>query len=182
MTNSAGFNKCHFDDAVLGDKIINKAPSSPLEKSIEKILNSIKDNPILDDIIEELAEYITDRPDREIIGVEEKLKRGEREDLLEDAVYLKNKFERKLAKKQMSLIEQKIYAHILSMINSLFSQKIRPLISEGQCKSKIDSCIQSEVIEPVYEAVVGFDNGITIDHVRGMLYFLTGKCHIVWSR
>lgn len=182
MSNIAKFDKSQiYGDAVLGDKYQYDAPLSPLEQAIRSIQSSIKENPTLEHIIEELAEYVTDRPDREIIGVEGKLTRGKREDLIKNAVYLKNKFERKLAKKQMSLVEQKVYAHILATINTAFNQKIRPLILEGKKKSEVDNKIHDEIISPVYKAIVSYDIGVTAEHVSGMLYFLTGKCHLSWS-
>ena len=181
MGNSAEFNGDVHGDAVLGNKNIQQAPLLPLEKAIKAIQDSIQDNPELESIIEELAEFTTNRPDREVIGVEEKLINGNRHDLIDDAVYLKNKFERIIAKKQMSLVEQKVYAHVLAMIDTTFNHKIRPLISEGKTKSEIDKAIQVHIIDPVYQSIVGFNTTVTTQHVSGMLYFLTGKCHLVWA-
>lgn len=182
MSNNASFkNTAISGDVVLGNKTTNQAPLLPLEKAIQSILESTDENPELEEIIEELAEYITNRPDREVIGVKQKLINGGREDLLDDAVYLKNKFERTIAKKQMSLIDQKVYAHVLAMIGSLFNHKIRPLILEEKAKSEVDSSIHKEIIDPVYKSIVSFNQQVTPNHVAGMLYFLTGKCHLIWS-
>lgn len=182
MNNRTTFkNSTISGDAVQGDKNINQRPLLPLEKAIQSIVNNTEENHELEEIIEELAEYITNRPDREIIGVEQKLINGGRNDLLKDAVYLKNKFERTIAKEQMSLVTQKIYAHVLAMIGSSFNHKVRPLILENKPKSEIDFAIHKEIIEPVYQSIVGFNQQITTDLVAGMLYFLTGKCHLVWS-
>ena len=168
-------------DVFIGDKHYQQPELLPLQNAIKAIQSSIKENPELEEIIEELAEYTTDHPNREIIGVEKKLINGNRKDLLEDAVYLKNKFERLLAKKQMSLVEQRIYAHVLAVIDTSFKHKIRPLILEKKPTSEIDSAILSHIIEPVYKSVVEFNSTITQSHVAGMLYFLTGKCHLVWD-
>ena len=168
-------------DVVQGDKNVLQAPLLPLEKAIQAIIDSTEDNKELEGIIEELAEYITNRPDREIIGVEQKLINGGRDDLLKDAVYLKNKFERTITKKQMSLVTQKVYAHVLAMIGSSFNLKVRPLILENRPKLEVNLAIHKEIIEPVYQSIVGFDQQITTELVSGMLYFLTGKCHLIWS-
>ncbi len=153
----------------------------PLEKAIAAIQASIIDNPLMEEIIEELAEYTTNRPDREIIGVEKKLENGGREDLIENGVYLKNKFERYLAKKQLSLVEQHVYAHVLAMIDTTFNQKVRPLILDRKSRSEVDAAVQEYIIEPVYQSVVGYNSSVTSNLVAGMLYFLTGKCHLIWS-
>lgn len=168
-------------DVVQGDKNVNLAPLLPLEKAIQSIIDSTEENHKLEEIIEELAEYITNRPDREVIGVEQKLVNGGRNDLLKDAVYLKNKFERTIAKDQMSLITQKVYSHVLAMVGSSFNHKVRPLILENKNKSEVDLAIHKEIIEPVYQSIVGFNQQITPEHVAGMLYFLTGKCHLIWN-
>ncbi|WP_373272697.1 ABC-three component system protein [Vibrio parahaemolyticus] len=34
----------------------------------------------------------------------------------------------------------------------------------------------------MHKAIVRYDTLITTDLVSGMLYFLTGKCHIQWSK
>jgi hypothetical protein len=182
MSNRATFkNSTVAGDVVQGDKNVLQAPLLPLEKAIQSIIDSTEDNHELEEIIEELAEYITDRPDREIIGVEQKLINGGRGDLLKDAVYLKNKFERTIAKEQMSLVTQRVYAHVLAMIGSSFNHNVRPLILENKSKSEVDQAIHKEIIEPVYQSIVGFNQQITTDLVVGMLYFLTGKCHLIWS-
>lgn len=181
MANSAEFNGEVNGDAVLGDKYVNEAALLPLEKAIRAIQQSIQENPELEAIIEELAEYTTDRPEREVIGLEQKLLNGDRNDLIENAIYVKNKFERMLAKRQMSLVEQKIYAHVLSMIDTTFNQKVRPLILEKKNKSVVDKAVQDHIIDPVYQSIVSFNSSITTQHVLGMLYFLTGKCHLLWA-
>lgn len=169
-------------DTVLGDKYQNADIQLPLEKVIQEIKQNIKDDdPTLKEAIDELEEYITDRPDREIIGVKKKLTNGDRKDLIENAVYLKNKFEKKLAKVQLSPVEQRIYTHVLATIITTFNQKVRPLILDNRSKLEIDTVIQDEIIEPVYSAVATHDTRITTEHVSGMVYFLTGKCHVVWS-
>lgn len=182
VTNSLDVSNSKIEDIVYGDKNILPHELHPLEKAIKSIQEQMADTPELEGIIEELAEYITDRPDREIIGVEAKLKNGNREDLIQNAVYYKNKFERKIAKKQLSNAEQYIYAQVLSYIESYFNQYIRPLILNGSSKEVIDSAVQKYIYEPVHKAVIGFDISITMQHVSGMLFFLTGKCHLVWGK
>lgn len=180
MSNQTTVKSSTFNDLVNGDKHVHEAGLLPLEKAIKAILETIEENPEFEGIIEELAEYITDRPGREIIGVEKKLENGGRQDLLEDAIYLKSKFERFLAKKQLSLTEQNVYAHVLAAMETSFNQLIRPLIKEGRPTSEIDEAVHKHIIEPIYASVVGFNASVNTSTVRGMLYFLTGKCHLLW--
>lgn len=169
----------HEGDSYLID--IHEADISSLEKVIQQLVATSSEHPELIDIIEELSEYITDHPYREIIGLQKKLENGNRNDLIGNATHFKNKFARKVAKSQMSLTEQTVYIQILSHIHTAFNQFVRPKILEGIDKSEIDQTIFDTIVEPAHKAIIDFDNTITKELILGMLYFLTGKCHLVWD-
>jgi len=155
---------------------------SSLEQAIEEIKKSLGSNMDAVNIIEDLADYITAHPSRKVIGLENKLSNGDRLDLKDRAVLLKNRFERRVAKNQMSLAQQHVYVQILSTINTIWHSKIKPLMDIDTSKIAIDSAIHSELIEPVHKAIVRYDTLATSEVVSGMLYFLTGKCHLEWSK
>lgn len=155
---------------------------SSLEQAIEEIKKGLGKDKDAVDIIEDLADYITDHPTRKVIGLYGKLEKGSRGDLQERAVLLKNRFERRVAKSQMSLAEQYVYVQVLSAISTVWYAKIKPLIDIEASKVSIDSSIHAEVIEPIHKAVVRYDKLATSELVSGMLYFLTGKCHLEWSK
>lgn len=155
---------------------------SSLEQAIEEIKKSLGSNMDAVNIIEDLADYITAHPSRKVIGLENKLSNGDRLDLKDRAVLLKNRFERRVAKNQMSLAQQHVYVQILSTINTIWHSKIKPLMGIDTSKIAIDSAIHSELIEPVHKAIVRYDTLATSEVVSGMLYFLTGKCHLEWSK
>lgn len=153
-----------------------------LEQAVEQIKKNLGGNTDAVAIIEDLADYITDYPSREIIGLEKKLENGGRVELQPRAILLKNRFERRVAKNQMSLAEQHVYVQILSTISSIWYSKITPLIEIEASKTTIDQAIFDELVEPVHRAIVRYDTLITSELVSGMLYFLTGKCHLVWAK
>ncbi len=163
-----------------GDNIF--VPLTSLEQAIEQIKRDLGEDEKLVDLIEELTDYVTNHPTREIIGLENKLRNGQRDDLLDRATLLKNRFERRVAKQQMSLAEQQVYAQILSTISTVWHHKIKPLIDIDTSKTTIDKVIQEELIEPVHKAIVRYDTIATMELVSGMLYFLTGKCHLIWNK
>jgi len=169
-------------DAVAGDKHVYEAQLTPLQEAIDRIVVAYDGEEKLLGVIDELAEYITDRPDRKVIGLEAKLQLGDRNELFENARYLKNKFERKLAKQQVSPVAQRVYVQVLSSITNAFDHRVRPLIIDERDKAEIDAVIDEEVIQPVYRAITRFDDMATPQDISGMLYFLTGKCHLVWSK
>lgn len=163
----------------IGDN--NFSPLSNLETAIEQIKKAGHEDERLIHILEDLADYITERPEREIVGLEEKLKRGSRSELFERAKELKSKFARRVAKNQMSMTEQHVYIQILSAISTTWHQMIRPRIIAGATNQEIDQLILEKLIQPVHQAIVRFDRSITTETVSGMLYFLTGKCHLKWE-
>ena len=162
----------------IGDN--NFSPLTSLETAIEQIKKTLLGEDRLVDILEDLADYITEHPSREIIGLEKKLEQGERLDLFNRASFLKNKFARRVAKNQMSIVEQQVYVQILSAINTAWFQIIHPRIVSGAISQEIDHLIYEDLIKPVHQAIVRFDCTITTETVSGMIYFLTGKCHLVW--
>lgn len=178
--NSTNINNSEFEDFVNGDKILSEN-LSPLEKAIISIVKNHRGQTQLIDVIEDLAEYLTSNPDREIIGLEEKLRNGNRSDLEKKAIRLKNKFDRKITKKQLSPSFQKVHIQVLSHIVSSYEAFVYPLIKRGANSEEVDKAIHEHVIIPAYQGILRFDDSTTTESVKGMLYFLTGKCHVAWS-
>lgn len=131
-------------------------------------------------MIEELQEYLQPRPGRKIIGLQAKLREGDRLDLLEDAMYLENRFARRVTRNQFSTSEEVIYCHCLSKINSTFAHFVKPLFKNTVSTAIVDRMIYDRIVEPLYEEVSEVSTSISIDLIRGMIFFLTGKCHLRW--
>lgn len=174
-------NEVNYDNGSIHNGDNHFVPLESLERAIVEIIKKLGNDKDAVDIIEDLADFITDHPAREIIGLDNKLINGGREDLRDRAVFLKNKFERRVAKSQMSLSEQQVYVQILSTINTVWYSKVKPQIDMGVSTHTIDSIIHNEIFEPVHKAIVRYDTLATSELVAGMLYFLTGKCHIDWT-
>jgi hypothetical protein len=132
-------------------------------------------------MLDELQSFLAARPSRRIIGLEAKLLDGDRIDLVEDALFLENRFARRLAAGQHSPSSNAMFLHCLSAINYSFTTFIRPLIAEGAKPAVIDAAIKLCVVEPIYHELTVVDCSLNVQMVRGMLYFLTGKCHIAWN-
>ncbi|GAB3535086.1 ABC-three component system protein [Photobacterium alginatilyticum] len=152
-----------------------------LELLIESSQNLAKEDPAYRNMIEDFQEFLTPRAGRNIIGLDNKLIEGGREDLLEDAAYLESRFARRVSKGQLSEKEQVVYYHCLSKINSYFKSYIIPQIKANESNVKIDSYIQEKIIDPLYKEIA-IVQPMSMDMISGMLYFLTGKCHIRWKK
>jgi hypothetical protein len=169
------------------NQVVNIYPPNgdkhPLSSAMESIMKSIEDDPDFKGFIEDLLNYMKPRT---VIGLEGKLqqtnfKKENLEELLADAIDLKEKFAKKLEKEQLSFTAQHCYAHILAYIKSIFISKIKPLLIQGQSVAEIESAIYSEIVLNIYNQTSAHLPGLTTDHIAGMLYYLTGKCHLSWK-
>ena len=171
-------------DNVAGNKYeIHKHKYSPTDllTTLNEFEDEFGENKEAVEFIEELADYLRDYPGRKVIGLEGKLKQAEMESLYEEAKVLKQRFVKKLFRGQLSNNTQQLYAQTLALINTFFSHKIKPLIKNGATSEIIEDALLEEVFLPIFQNTSKVDMSITIDHIRGMLYFLTGKCHTKWT-
>ncbi|MHC1712357.1 MAG: ABC-three component system protein [Solidesulfovibrio sp.] len=174
-----GINQANRD-VYANCNFVDTGPKSGLRQTLEMLQGKIASEPGAGRFIEELSDYMRPRTEREITGLEKKLKDGNREAQVSDAEFLKLKFIKKLVKDELSESVQKAYANILAYINTIFAMKIAPEIQNGESHKHIDAQIYQEIIYPIYQDVSIADIGISPDHIRGMLYYLTGNCYIKW--
>jgi len=133
------------------------------------------------EFIEELQDYMKRVPGHEQRDLEQKLSAAKRDDLITNAKILKEKFAKKLYKHTFSPEAQNIFVHILAMINSCFQFKIKPIIRENKSSRLVDEAIYDEIVKAIYSEVGNSELGINMDHICGMLYYLTGNCYIEWE-
>jgi len=114
-------------------------------------------------------------------GQETKLSAAERHDQIEFAKRLKESFFKKLTRHQTSPTAQEIYAYLLGDMLVKFNNCVWPLILDEADRSKIDKTLQDEVIAPTTQALEENVLELYPQDVAGMVYFLTGNCHIKWS-
>lgn len=133
-------------------------------------------------ISEELRRYQTDR---DTIGLEQKLIDGDLEYLYEDASLLKEAYTKKLYRYQFYEPAQEIHVLILGQICQKFRYLIYPLIRKGEQQDIISKIISYEIVDPIMQTIQenGCDDimGLTPNDIEGMIYFLTGRCHIKWK-
>ena len=58
---------------------------------------------------------------------------------------------------------------------------IIPLIKEGLSKTLINKAIQETIIDPIHHLLEVNILNLCSDEIHGMLYFLTGNCHLKWK-
>lgn len=154
---------------------------SQLEILYEKLEKEKESSTIFCEIVDELLHFKTYAENTEVIGLEKKLENGRRLQYLNFAEKSKEKFTKKLLKNEYSETAQHIYAFLLAKVYSRFETSIYPRITEGQPEEFINQLINEYIVKPI-EDLLG-DNLLHIydDEINGMIYFLTGNCHIKWN-
>ncbi|MDR2554863.1 MAG: hypothetical protein LBC64_05480 [Fibromonadaceae bacterium] len=153
--------------------------SAYLQNLYEKVQREISENKKLREFCEDFN-YINS--DKDVIGLEEKLKNGSRENLIDWAKEAKERFHKKLFKHtQLSFSAQQINAYILSNIKRTFIEEIYVQICNNVPQEQINTLITERIIKPI-KAELGINLFQYNDaDIQGMIYFLTGNCHIKWS-
>lgn len=155
--------------------------SEYLQDLYDKFQKEKEENPELKEFSEEL-DYFNSIIDTDIIGLDEKLKNGGREKLIHYAKEVKERFHKKLIKtSQYSLVAQDINVYLLTKVRRGFMLEIYTLICDNEPEEKINFLITERIINPIK-----VDLGINLfryneDDIMGMIFFLTGNCHIKWN-
>ena len=109
----------------------------------------------------------------------EKLDDGGFKDDTDWATELKETYTKRLLKNDVSQAQQKIHAFLLVKVQMAFRRHVLAAIRNGNSKEDIRMLVDDQVISKVGE-YLGYDNVLDLydDDINGMLYFLTGNCHI----
>lgn len=168
----------------MGDVIL-QAPARP-ESSLNRLYRKLRDEAAQD---EELTEYIAQLQiftrsvqDETVIGLDGKLTAAGRQDQLDMAKAMKEMVYAELRKNMFSRTFQTIYATLMGKIYEEYQTWVQPAIVKGASREQIDQLVHVHVVKPVVselETCSEYD-GVATSTVRGMIYFLTGNCHLVW--
>ena len=155
--------------------------SAYLEDLYDKFQKEKAESTELREFCEEL-DYFNSIIDEDIIGLEQKLKNGGKEKLIYYATDVKERFHKKLIKtSQYSLVAQDINVYLLTKVRRGFMMEIYTLICNNEPEEKINLFITERIINPV-KADLGINLfRYTEDDIMGMIFFLTGNCHIKWN-
>lgn len=176
-------NNTALGDIVAGDKTtinITRSPLNRLTVLLEQYQREVAEDAQAREILEELQRYREPR-ENPLVPLEEKLMRGHRAEIVPFALEAKERFNKSLARSTYYLSAQKIHAHVLSKIWSVFQTRIRPVILAGAPLIEVDRLIETEIIEPILVSLEVNPFNYSEDDIHGMIYYLTGNCYIWWS-
>ncbi len=155
------------------------------QTTLERILHQLKlelDQKVTtSEINEDFARLMHFKTSGEFIGLMEKLKAGQRLDLLEEAEELKERVAKKITRAENIDSAQKLYIYLLEDVITAFKYKILPLIKENKDNAIVDSAIKSNIIDPISEKLGINPLNLFPRDIEGLLYFLIGNCHLKWG-
>ena len=116
-----------------------------------------------------------------IVHLEQKLINGKRETIIDYAMDCKDYYARKLYRYEFYESAQKINVYLLALVESYYHDSIFPLIKQGLSEPEIGKLVQDKIINPLLAELDGDTLGFSAKDIQGMLYLLTGNCHIKWN-
>lgn len=170
-------------DKIVIDFSTKQAQSAYLKSLYEKFEKEKQDNPDFKEICEDLNYFTTQNGKEEVIGLKGKLEAGQRQELIKYATEVKERFHKKLiTTSQYSLVAQDINVHILAKVKTVFVMEVYSMIIQGQSPNVINLLIRERIINPVMDELGINIFKYTEEDIMGMIFFLTGNCHIKWTQ
>jgi hypothetical protein len=172
-------------DVVAGNKseVHNYTKKTKLSTLFERLKEEFEGKKQCKEISDDLKKY---SEPRDTIGLEQKLIDGERGYLIEDAKWLKQEYYKKLTKYQFFEPAQEIHSYLLGIVLEKFRNLIYPLIRNGATDVEISATLSNEIINPIVQIIQeeGCNDimGLGSTDIEGMIYFLTGLCHLKWNK
>lgn len=159
---------------------IHTKEKSPLRRVVEKLKAECLHDPEFNKYLSDLTHYTNSiHPDSQR-DLKTKLTEANRQDELHEAEELKEKFAKLLVKSSLSEQAQNAYVHVLSKIKLDYDHKVKPLLKAEDGLATVEASVH-EIIMDIYEDLTGTVLEHNVREIKGMLYFLTGNCHIEWK-
>jgi len=169
-----------FKDISL-EVMVYSGPISPMTALTETLKRELRDNKEIQSILPTLGHYMSLVDGDDVIGLEEKLRAANRDQEIEKALGKKEIIAKRLQKHSTYRSAQEIYILVLGNILERFKAYVTPLIESGAPDAEIKICIFENVVNPTMNMMEQNALKIYWDEIWGMIYFLTGNCHIKWT-
>lgn len=153
-------------------------------KRFEKLNQEVASDVRYDGIMESLKYYLTSRDG---IDMPTKLKDGGfKESEILEATRKKEKYAKKLELNKFFESAQWIDSQLFGKIKMDFETYILPLINNQASKDEILKEVVIKVVEPVLD-LINIEGecdeflNYNAEDIFGMIYYLTGQCHLNWT-
>ncbi len=162
----------------------NTPPQSRMDTYFQKLLKEIEEG-ITSDVFDELKYYQTKLDGTK--GMEQKLiDGGFRLSRIQEATQLKEMYAKIATKYDCYPSAQRIIQLLFARIKHEFDASIYPLIEQQQAINIVMQQVHEKIVVPIsdmlnangaYDTYLNFNE----DHIYGMIYYLTGMCHLNWK-
>ncbi len=167
----------------------NKAPiyivkQTRFSKRFEKLDKEVASDQRYEGVMESLKYYIT-RMDG--IDMPTKLEDGGyKQNEIIEATRKKEKFAKRLELNKFFESAQWIDSQLFGKIKMNFEAFVTPLVNKGVTKDEIFQEVVIKVVQPVLDLInIEGENDTVLnydaDDILGMIYYLTGQCHLNWK-
>jgi hypothetical protein len=154
---------------------------SYIQTLYQKLGTEESNNLVVQKHIEEFNYYYSPL-NGDVIGLEQKLINGNQLNFVDFALKAKERYHMKLYKQQFSEVAQKINIHLLSLVENYFMIYVYPKICNGKTSEEVYATIDEQIVKPLRQELQENLLEFTATDIQGMLYFLTGNCHIKWEK
>ena len=168
------------------DIIHNYAPRVTwFQRKFQKLAKEIEQDQRYEKTIDDLEYYNTILDGS--LGLEQKLQDGGcLKSEIDRALRQKLKFAKKQEKYKYYESAQYINSHLFAEILLKFEDYVKPLIYNHANKVEVFKAVSNDVIHPILDKlnIEGVDDDYLCydaEDVYGMVYYLTGICHINWK-
>ena len=168
--------------SIQGD--VRLTPKTRMQKRFEKLQEEVKNDKRYESFIEDFNTYNTIQDG---IGLEQKLiDAGFTPREILRAMKFKEKYAKRVVMGEMFHAQQEIDVEIFSIIDNNFETYVYQKVLENCEKSAILECLMEKVVQPILDILnkEGESDDFlnyTANDIYGMIYFLTGKCHLNWK-
>ena len=150
------------------------------ERLEQEILNNTRK-----EVIDELLMYTTKLDGTK--GLEEKLQDGGFQKMfIQKAIIQKEMYAKRATKYECYPAAQEIILSLFARIKNEFDVRIYPMIITGVDVPLIMQEVHKQIVSPILQMIE--TNGandqslyFNMDHIYGMIYYLTGMCHLNWK-
>lgn len=154
--------------------------SATFERLEQEILNNTRK-----EVIDELLLYTTKLDGTK--GLEEKLQDGGFQKMfVQKAIIQKEMYAKRATKYECYPAAQEIILSLFARIKNEFDVRIYPMIIKGADVSSIMQEVHKQIVSPILQMIEmngANDQSLyfNMDHIYGMIYYLTGMCHLNWK-
>ena len=185
MTNqNINNNSVHQQTNIGNVENLNLTSKTRWQNRFKELNRQVENNEKYATFIKEFEEYNTIKDG---IGLEKKLSDGNfSEYQINKALSQKEKYAKRVVMGEMFLAQQRIDVEIFSIISANFDTYVFPLIIKNHPKDEILIVLKEKVVQPILDILnrEGSEDdylNYNINDIFGMVYFLTGKCHLNWK-